>query len=974
MSTWFDKLLEELQRRQAEQDARREGRPLPPRPARSSRGDGNGAPPPDDDGTVRFPRRPGGRPVRRWVIIGGLVLVAFFLLGFLGSLVNLVTDLWWYGALGRTSILTTRLWSQVGLFIVGFLAFAVPAVASIWVARRIAPQVPIRRIGQFEVPDASRAITWALLGVAGLLSLVSAGAWSGSWQTILLFANGGDFGSTDPNFGRDIGFYVFDLPFWRFLQGWATISLIAILLLSLGAYAAGALRWQFRLTAPVRAHLSILGALLLVSVAAGYQLDIPELSYSTSGYESIQAATYTDMNAQLPAYQILTFVALAAAALLLLNIWFRTLWALALAGGAWFVLSILVGGLYPSFVQNFQVNPNELNVERPYIAAHIGSTRAAFDLDSIELRDFSGEQDLSEAVFSEDAATIDNLRLWDYRPLLTTIGQDQILRRYYDFLDVDIDRYEVGGETRQLMLSARELDVEQLASQARTWTNERLVYTHGFGIVAVPVDGVSSQGQPDYLVSGIGTERQLAIGEPRIYFGEATDTHVVTGTGTAEFDFPLSESSEAGATTTWQGSTGVGVGNFFARLMFAFRFGDLNLLISNQLTDDSQILFRRAVQERIPELAPFLTYDHDPYIVSADGRLLWVWDAYTLTNRYPNAQPLDEASPFPGANYVRNSVKVVMDAYDGTVRFFAAEPDEPILQAWSRIFPGLFEPISAMPAELQAHLRFPEDLFIAQNQSYRLYHLPATADGATNFYNQEDRWAIPDDVVAGGGQPMEPYYVIMRLPGEDSAEFVLIQPLVPEQRPNMIAWTAARMDPGVYGQRIAFHFPNDTSTDGPALVESRIDQDDAISTQFSLWDRSGSSVIRGNLLVLPLGEDGLLYVEPIFLQASGAPFPQFVRVIMVSKDRVAFAENVPDAIEQVLGAALPPPPDGGGGLPEDVAGLVAEAQRLYDEAQAALAAGDLGTYQDKLNELAPVLERLAELTGASPQPSPSASP
>ena len=973
MSTWFDKLLEELQRRQAEQDARREGRPLPPRPSRSSRGNGNGAPP-DDDGTVQFPRRPGGRgSMRRWVLIGALVLGAFFLFGILGGLVNLITDLWWYGSLGRTSILTTRLWSQIGLFIVGFLVFAVPALISIWVARRIAPQVPIRRIGQFEIPDASRAITWTLVGITGLLSLVSAGAWSGSWQTILLFVNGGDFGTVDPNFQRDIGFYVFDLPFWRFLQGWATVSLIAILLLSLAAYAAGALRWQFRLTAPVRAHLSILGALLLVTIAAGYQLDIPELSYSTSGYESIQAATYTDMNAQLPAYQILTFVALAAAALLLLNIWFRTLWALALAGGAWFVLSILVGGLYPAFVQNFQVNPNELDVERTYIASHIGSTRAAFDLDSIELRDFNGEQDLSESVFSEDAATIDNLRLWDYRPLLTTVRQDQNLRRYYDFLDVDIDRYQVEGETRQLMVSARELDVEQLASQARTWTNERLVYTHGFGITAVPVDAVTSQGQPDYLVGGIGTERQLAIGEPRIYFGEGTDTYVVTGTQTEEFDYPLSESSEAGATTTWQGTTGVGAGNFFARLMFAFRFGDLNLLISNQLTDDSQILFRRAIQERIPELAPFLTYDHDPYIVSAEQRLLWVWDAYTLTNRYPNAQPLDEGSPFPGANYVRNSVKVVMDAYDGTVRFFTADPDEPILQAWSRIFPGLFEPMSAMPEELQAHLRFPEDLFIAQNQSYRLYHLPATEGGATNFYNQEDRWAIPEDVVTGG-QPMEPYYVIMRIPGEEEAEFVLIQPLVPEQRPNMIAWTAARMDPGVYGERIAFHFPSDTGTDGPALVESRIDQDDAISAQFSLWDRSGSSVIRGNLLVLPIGEDGLLYVEPVFLQASGAPFPQFVRVIMVSNERVAFAENVPDAIEQVLGAALPPPPDGGGGLPEDVAGLVAEAQRLYTEAQAALAAGDLGTYQDRLNELEPVLERLAELTGASPEPSPSASP
>ncbi len=980
MSSWFDKLLEELQRRQAEQDARREGRPIPPFGPRGTGGNGHDQSAADDEPSPFGPRRRRvlrprgtGRPPR-WGLLIGIAIVAIVVFGFLGGIVNLITDLMWYGALDRTSVLTTRLWSQVGLFVVGFLAFVLPAVASILLARRIAPQVPVRRIGQLEIPDISRAVTLGLIALALLLALISAAAWSGSWETVLLFANGGDFGSVDPNFQRDIGFYVFDLPFLRFLQGWGIASLIGILLLSLGAYAAGAMRWQFRLTTSVRAHLSILGALLLVLIAAGYQLDIPELTYSTSGYEFIQAATYTDMNAQLPAYVILTVVALAAAVLLLLNIWFRTLWALALAGGAWFVLSILVGGLYPAFVQNFQVEPNELNLERPYIEDHIASTRAAFDLDSIELREFTGEQDLTEGVFREDQATIDNLRLWDYRPLLTTFGQDQILRTYYDFHDVDIDRYQIGGEQRQIMLSARELDVEQLAEAARTWTNERLVYTHGYGITAVPVDGVTSQGQPDYLVSGINREPRLPVGQPRIYFGELTDTYVVTGALTEEFDFPLGDSSEAGATTTWEGTTGVGIDNPLVRLLFALRFGDFNLLISNQLTDDSQILFRRAIHERVPELAPFLVYDHDPYIVSTGDQLLWVWDAYTVSGRYPNAQPLTEDSRFSGANYVRNSVKVVIDAYDGTVRFFLADPDEPMIAAWARIFPSLFEPMSAMPAGLEAHLRYPEDLFIAQNQSYRLYHLPATESGATNFYNQEDRWAIPQDVVSGSGQPMEPYYVIMRIPGEDQAEFVLIQPLVPEQRPNMIAWTAARMEPGVYGQRIAFHFPNDTSTDGPALVEARIDQDDAISAQFSLWDRSGSSVIRGNLLVLPIGEDGLLYVEPIFLQASGAPFPQFVRVIMVSKDRVAFAEDVEDAIAQVLGEALPPPPDGGGGLPEDVAGLVAEAQRLYSEAQAALAAGDLGTYQARLDELAPILQRLAELTGTPVEPSPSASP
>jgi len=973
MGSWFDKLLEELQQRQAEQDARREGRPRPPR-ARRTNGDGGGGEPP----VVLRPRRaggPDGPSIRRWVVIGVVLLAVLFLVGFAGRLVNLVTDVMWYDALGQRDVLTTRLWSQVGLFGIGLVAFAIPALLSIWLARRIAPQVPIRRIGQFEIPDASRAVTWGLVVGVLLLALISAGAWSGAWETILLFMNGGSFGVSDPNFNRDVGFYVFDLPFWRFLQGWAVISLVGIILLSLGAYAAGAMRWQFRLTAPVRAHLSILGALLLVAIAAGYQFDIAELSYSTRGLSgNIQAAAYTDMNAQVPAYVILTVAALAAAALLLLNIWFRTLWALVLAGAGWIAVSVLVGGIYPSIVQTFQVTPNERNVELPYIRNHIASTRAAFDLDAIEVRDFTALQPLTRQVFADDQATVDNLRLWDYRPLLTTFGQQQILRRYYNFTDVDIDRYEINGAERQIMLSARELDVERLADAARTWTNERLVYTHGYGITAVPVNAVTPQGQPDYLVSGINTVPQLPVGEPRIYFGEATDTYVVTGTNTDEFDYPLEQTSEVGATTTWTGTTGVDIGNPISRLLFALRFGDFNLMISNQLTNDSEILFRRAIWERVPELAPFLAYDGDPYIVSADGRLSWVWDAYVVTNRYPDSQPLPGDSAFPGANYVRNSVKVVVDAYDGTVHFYVVDPNEPITAAYAKIFPSLFEPASAIPADLVPHLRFPEDLFTAQTTAYRLYHLEATDGGATTFYNQDDRWAIPQDVVAGNGQPMEPYYVIMRIPGEENAEFVLIQPVVPEGRENMIAWIAARMDPDVYGQRITFRFPSGRTTNGPGQVEARIDQDDTVSEQFTLWNQSGSSVIRGNLLVLPFGEDALVYVEPIFLQAEGTPFPEFVRIIMVSENRVAFAETISDAIEQLLGAA-PPPPDGSGGLPADVEGLVAEAQRLYNAAQSALAAGDLGAYQARIDELQAILDRLAELTGAAtPAPSPTASP
>jgi uncharacterized membrane protein (UPF0182 family) len=985
MSSWFDKLLEELQRRQAEQDARREGRPIPPFGPRRTGGNGgdqgNGhdgfggeeEPTPFRPGRPRVLRPRGtGRPPRLGLLIG-IAFVAIVVFGFLGGIVNLITDLMWYGALGRQGVLTTRLFAQLGLFAVGFVAFAAPALVTIWLARRIAPQVPIRRIGTLELPDISRAVTLVLGGVVVLIALISAAAWSSNWQTVLLFLNGGQFGVVDPNFQRDIGFYVFDLPFWRFLQTWGVASLVVIILLSLATYAAGALRWQLRLTAPVRAHISTLGALLLVAIAAGYQLDIADLSYSTRGiHGTIQAATYTDLHAQVPAYVILTVVALAAAALLLANIWFKTLWALALAGGAWVGISILVGGVYPGVVQRLNVEPNELALERPYIERHIASTHLAYGLDAIDVEPFTGEEALSRKLINANQATLDNMRLWDYRPLLVTFGQQQILRQYYQFLDVDIDRYPVDGKERQIMLSGREIG--ELPANARTWTNERLVFTHGYGITAVPVNAVTPEGQPDYLVSGINREPKLPVGQPRLYFGEANSSYVVTGTKTDEFDFPLGD--QGGETTTWNGSTGVGVGNFFSRLLFAVRFGDLNLLISNQLTDKSQILFRRQIAERVSELAPFLVYDRDPYLVSADNHLVWIWDAYTVTNRYPNAQPLTDI--FPAENYVRNSVKVVIDAYDGSVRFFISDPTDPIINAYARIFPSLFEPLSAMGPELQAHLRYPEDLFTAQNEAYLLYHVAADGQGAETFYNQEDRWSFPNQQtdVEGEGRQIAPYYVIMKLPGETDPEFVLIQPLVAASRPNMISWVAARMDPGHYGQRISFRFPSDSTTLGPAQIQARINQDSTISAQFTLWSRAGSSVVRGDLLVLPMG-DSILYVEPIFLRSTESSFPEFKRVILASQNRLAFADTIEQGIRQLLGeAAIPPPEDGGGGggeLPSDAASLVAEAQRLYDAAQTALAAGDLGTYQARIDDLARVIDALGELVGA-PSPSPSAAP
>jgi uncharacterized protein len=1050
MSTWFDRLLEELQRRQAEQDARREGRPLPPR--RSSRdrypptpghgddgpdpsekgGDGNpdegepkpirgrtrrgaaggpGGPGPGrgasgagrGGGSSRAPGgtgrgRDGGSPFggpwatgdwgdwgdwsryRRWILIGIAVIALFVLLSVVSGLVNLVTDFMWFNALGLGGVLGTRVWAQIGFFALGFVAFAVPALLSIFVARRVAPRIPIRRLGSIELPDASRAITIGLAVVALLAALVSAAAWSGAWSEILLFLNGGSFGVTDPHFGHDIGFYVFGLPFWRFLQTWAVASLVTILLLSLGVYAGGALRWQFRLTAPVRAHLSIIGALLLGVVAGGYQLDIAELSYSTRGVGgAIQAATYTDLHAQVPAYLILTGVAVVAALLLLANIWFRTLWLLGIAAVGWLGLSIVVGGLYPAAVQGLQVSPNELALEKPQIQANIASTRAAFALDSVDQQTFTGTQQLSRNLFSQNAATLQNVRLWDYTPLLQTFGQQQIIKQYYDFSDVDIDRYQIAGQERQIMLAARELDVTKIPSTGRTWTTEHLVYTHGYGITAVPVNAVTPEGQPDYLVSGINQTPTLPVGQPRIYFGEVPSTYVVTDTQTAEFDYPVG--NDQNATTQWSGTTGVKIGDPLSRLLFALRFGDLNLLISNQLTSNSQILFRRTIADRVQEIAPFLTYDRDPYIVSAENKLLWVWDAYTTTDRYPDAQPLTGAL-FPGMNYVRNSVKVVIDAYDGSIRFYIADPSDPIIAAYAKIYPGLFRPLSSMSADLRAHLRYPEDLFTAQNEQYLLYHVAADANGAETLYSQQDRWsfATRQTDVNGQSSVVEPYYVIMKLPGASSAEFTLIQPLVAASRPNMIAWVAARMDPGHYGERIAFQFPSDTTTNGPAQIQARINQDSTISAQFTLWSQAGSSVVRGNLLVLPMG-DAILYVEPIFLKSTESSFPEFKRVILASQTTIAFADTLDQALSQILGESSVPPPSGGGGsggggsggLPGNAQELVAQAQQLYADAQAALKAGDLGTYQAKIDQLNAVLQALEQLIG-TPAPSPSAAP
>ncbi len=638
-------------------------------------------------------------------------------------------------------------------------------------------------------------------------------------------------------------------------------------------------------------------------------------------------------------------------------------------------------------------------------------TRLAFGLDRWEDRDFRGEAVLTEEMIKDDADTFRNARLWDYRPLQNTLDQLQTIRRYYTFPDIDTDRYRIDDTPRQVMLGARELTLTQ-KDGATGFVNERIIYTHGIGAAMVPVNEVTNEGQPRLFIGNVppvSTAGAPVITEPRIYFGELDTQWVVTGARQDEFDFPTGEDENVvgeGTSTRWTGTTGIRIGTTLDRLLFALRFRNLDLLISDQVTSDSQLLMHRFIDDRIPRIAPFLQYDKDPYLVIRDGRLMYVQDAYTTSDRFPHANafvpstlPSTGLAPGP-INYIRNSVKVTMDAYDGTMHFYVADPSDPIIRAYQGIFPGLFEPMSMLPDGLGAHLRVPEELFNIQTRMFGRYHV--TDPG--RFFAGNDLWAVPEGTTNEQALPSEAYYVIMRMPGEDAAEFLLLQPMVPVGRPNMIAWVAARMDEPNYGATRVYRFPTDTTIFGPAQIEARIDQDPVISEQFTLWNQSGSTVIRGNLIVVPVG-DSLLYLQPVYLQSTGSAFPEFRRIVVASPREVVWSESLGDALRKLLvaeaggDAEAPAPsptptpgpggspaptatPAPGGPLPSDVAGLIEYANTHFDLAQEALRAGDFARYGAEMERVAAALRRLDELapslagSSAPPaaSPAPSASP
>ena len=851
------------------------------------------------------------------------------------------------------------------IFIFINLRLAVRATPVMDIFESFESQDPLSRFREFVN---ERFLKYRLWGAIGLSLFLGAGA-SQLWEQVLLFINQKAFGVTDPIFQNDVSSYVFGLPLYRLFVSWGfQLVIFTSFIIVLFFIATGALQLRPgrlpEVSSGAKAHLSVLLAFVAVLKAFAYRLDSMELLYSPRG--KVFGASYTDVVAHLPALNLLILISLFGAILLLVNIKRRGWLLPATAISLWLAVSIIVGGVVPAAIQRFRVLPDELNKELPYVENHINYTRLAYGLDSIEEKSFEASPNLTDNDISENAQTVDNIRLWDPTVLAETYSQLQEIRAYYALDEVDVDRYKINGELTQVMVSARELDQTNLPAVG--WVNERLQYTHGYGVVFSPANNVASQGQPDFYVKGVPattTVSELEVEQPRIYFGESAESveYVVVNSLQEEVDYPLSTEGQSVAYTNYSGDGGVGIGSFFRRLGFALRYSELNLLISNQLSDDSKLIMERNVVSRVKKAAPFLYTDNDPYLALIDGNLFWIIDMYTVSDKYPYAQPADtrrinENSGLPmNFNYLRNSVKAVVNAYDGTMNFYVVDDNDPLISSYEDIFPNLFTPESSMSSELLDHIRYPEDLFTIQSDMYRDYHMT----DPRVFYADEDPWVIPSDssttprvaTLRGefteiGFKPMLPYYLLMSLPGESDLSYLIFQPFNPENRPNMQSFLVADADPENYGQLIDFRLPKGEFVDGPSQVATRINQDPDISQIFTLLDQQGSSVIKGNLFVVPINQS-ILYYQPIYLQGEQNPLPEFKFVVVVFQDRIIMEESLSEALESIFGEGFASDTieDTQGESPLD---LLEKATKAFEKAQQELQNGNLGLYQDLVEQ------------------------
>ena len=836
----------------------------------------------------------------KWGAIAVILIASIVLLSFLRSI---FTNWLWFEGLGYENVYRTILVSKLVLFGIGTLIMAGISLLSVFISYKFARDKESSSDSSQSTARQSRLILFLGFGVAILASIIFGIVLAGKWLQVLSFLNATSFGIVDPVFSRDVGFYVFSFPVIKLLQGYLLGMAIFSTLISVAIYYI-LFSMQGRtpsemITKKTFAHVSVMGAIILSIFILGYWLDLFDLLRSGTG--PVIGASYADIFARMPALRILMVITAASSIMLLVNAFkFRKLRVAIGASGLWLIAAIVLLTAFPNMMQQFQVKPQELTKETVYIERNIQFTREAFGLANVEERDYNfAGVGISSAILDSNKDTIDNIRLWDHRPLRDTLNQIQFFRPYYEFSDVDVDRYDIDGNTRQVMLSARELTPEKLDPSAQRWVNQKLQYTHGYGATMSPVTEFTSDGRPTFFLKDIPPKSMVSEASDigiqgtgaQIYYGERTSGYVIVDTDQEEFDYPTE--TGIGQSTTYAGNGGVAIGSAFRKFVYSWEFRDVNILISSELTPDSQIQYRREIQERISTIAPFLYLDEDPYLVDVDGKLWWMQDAYTSSDLYPYSEPYeDEERAF---NYIRNSVKIVIDAYEGDVDFYLMDPDDPIVVTLSKIFPGLFKEADSMPDNLKKHIRYPEGLFGIQSEKYLRYHVK---DPKT-FFLGEDQWSIPMELFISGQQNMEPYYLIMRLPGEKKEEFILLTPFTPFSSPNMVAWLAARSDTPYYGDLMVFMFPRGLQVDGPFQVEARIDNDPIISPQLSLLCETGSECIRGNLLVIPLendNESSVLYVEPLYLRAETLQFPELKRVLVADSGNVVMAPTLDEAL------------------------------------------------------------------------------
>ncbi len=884
-------------------------------------------------------------------------------------------DLLWFTELDVEQVFWTQYLTRWGMRIGAFVFLFAFLFANLMFTRRYIlsfPNLALRE--KLMATGAMRFLTPRRLaiyfaGASAVLAFVFSAYVGNAWMDVLRYFNQVPFNISDPIFGADVSYYVFSLPFYRFIYEFFMMSLVINLLIVGGIYIflnAPSHGKQVWMLPPSRAvsHLAVLLALIFGLKAWDYRLSQKELLLSDFGV--VFGAGYTDLNANYIVLMVLMVLAGVIALLFVANIFLRRFRLFIYGIMALIGVSLLGGWALPAAIQNFVVEPSEFSYEREFLDHNIEFTRAAYGIEQFDTRRYEASQELNWDDLRANEGTIKNVRLWDHRPLLTTFNELQAIRPYYQFVDVDIDRYTINDEYRQVMLAARELDKSRLAERAQTWVNLHLQYTHGYGVAMSPVNEVSPDGLPRYFLGDIPPVGEMELDNPSIYFGELTDDYVIVNTETPEFHYATA--GDENEFIHYDGDAGIPLNSIFRRAMMALRFGEYRILISNELNNDSKLVFDRNIHDRVRKIAPFLRYDGDPYIAVNGGRLFWIQDAYTVTDRYPYSEPYD------GINYIRNSVKVIIDAYNGDVHYYISDPDDPLVQTYQKIFPEMFSPMEEMPEGLMDNIRYPEDLFAIQSELLQLYHIT----DANQFYSREDLWAIPFEQSFGQEQLMEPYYTILQLPGYDEPEYVLILPFTPDKRNNVIAWMVARCDQPNYGDVELFLFPKERVILGPRQVENRIDQSTEISEQFTLWGQVGSRVIRGNLLVLPIN-DALLYVEPIFLQAEDGGLPELARVIVSFEETVVMGESLDAALIQVFGEMDELPADiPAEDLPDDIelddpvaevpdeidaelADLIRQARDAYEEAIKYQQEGNWSGYGDKIQELEDVLSDLSRL-------------